>query len=467
MGQRIVLSRNRHPQLMRMLRHVAPIFVALFLVSSTYGHAQESSRGIGSVQEPILTLEESVRTALQSNARVKIAEQQLERARAVISEARAGLGPRLSASATHLRTGPIPSVSFGTQKLEIGVPQTTQTRLALALPIDISRQITTAVETADLTRLADEFGLAGVQQSVAIEVQEAYLGALRAQDLQQVAAESLASAEEHLRLAQLQQKAGVVPQFDVLRAEVQVANFRQNLVAARNAIDLAISRLNRAMGVDVNQRWQLEEPAGPTPGKVDLRASQQEADRRRPEVLKAQLQSRAARKGVRLAKAGLQPSLALVADYNFNTNPSGLAGLDEFWDFSAVVGLPLFDSGATRARVRRARADVSSADLAEQDSRQQVAFEVRQAFLNLEEAEERMRTTEKDAEQAREALRLAQVRYRAGANTSVEVTDVEVAFTQARSNQVNALYDYQLARARLDRAVGRPLGEYPEEEECK
>jgi outer membrane protein TolC len=402
-------------------------------------------------QPAALTLQESILTALEKNPVVRIAQEQVARAQAVTTEARAGLGPRLSASATHFRTGPIPSVSLetpmGTQKIEIGVPQTTKARLALALAIDISRQITTAVETADLTRPADEFGLAGVQQSVSLRVQEAYLGVLRAQALQQMA--------------------GVVPEFDVLRAEVQLANFQQNLVAARNAVDLAISGLNRAMGVDVNQRWRLEEPASPTPSLVHLSASQQEADRRRPEVPRAQVQSRAARKGVRLAKAGLQPSLALVADYSFDSNPSGFAGLDESWDFSAVVSLPLFDSRATRTRVRQAPADVASADLPEQDARQQVALEVRQAFLSLGEAEERMRTTEKDAEQAREALRVAQVRYRAGVNTSVEVTDAEEAFTQVRSNQVNALYDYQLARARLDRAIGRPLGEYPEEEERK
>jgi outer membrane protein TolC len=92
---------------------------------------------------------------------------------------------------------------------------------------------------------------------------------------------------------------------------------------------------------------------------------------------------------------------------------------------------------------------------------------MRQAFLSLGEAEERMRTTEKDTEQAREALRLAQVRYRAAVNTSVEVTDAEVVFTQVRSNQVNALYDYRRPRAGLDRAIGHPLGEYPEEEQRK
>ncbi|MBP7868470.1 MAG: TolC family protein [Firmicutes bacterium] len=458
------------------------IVMSMVLVGAVQAWGQEAQAPVSTsveapadksvhMQPPGLTLEESVRIALEKNPTVRIAEQQVLRAGAVTSEARAGLGPRLSASATHFRTGPIPSVSIptpeGPQTIEVGVPQTTRSQLSLALPIDISRQITTAIETADLARLADEFGLAGVQQSVSLRVQEAYLGVLRAQALQRVAEEALASAEEHLRLAQLQQKAGVVPQFDVLRAEVQVANFRQNLVAARNAVDLAISGLNRAMGVDVNQRWQLEEPAHPAPTVVDLGASQQEADRRRPEVLRAQVEARAARKGVRLAKAGLQPSLALVADYNFDANPSGFAGLDKFWDFSAVVSLPLFDSGATKARVRQARADTASADLAEQDTRQQVALEVRQAFLSLGEAEERMRTTEKDAEQAREALRLAQVRYRAGVSTSVAVTDAEVAFTQARSNQVNALYDYQLARARLDRAIGRPLGEYPEEEERK
>jgi outer membrane protein TolC len=121
------------------------------------------------------------------------------------------------------------------------------------------------------------------------------------------------------------------------------------------------------------------------------------------------------------------------------------------------LSLPFFDSGATRAQVRQAQSEVATADYNEQDISQQIALELRQADLDLQNAQERRQSTEKDVEQAKEALRLAQVRYQAGVSPAVEVIDAETAFAQSRSNQVNARYDYQLSQARLNYALGRPL----------
>jgi OMF family outer membrane factor len=100
---------------------------------------------------------------------------------------------------------------------------------------------------------------------------------------------------------------------------------------------------------------------------------------------------------------------------------------------------------------------VATAKLSEEDTRQSISLEVTQALLNITESQERLRTTAKDVEQAREALRLAGVRYKAGVSTAIEVTDAEVALTQVLSNRVSALYDYQLALASYRRALGRPI----------
>jgi outer membrane protein TolC len=148
-----------------------------------------------------------------------------------------------------------------------------------------------------------------------------------------------------------------------------------------------------------------------------------------------------------------------VGNRNYDADPSSFGGQRETWDASAALSLPLFDSGQTRGRVKQARADLESAREAEQQMHNLVMLEVRQAHLSILEAQERMRVAEKDVEQAREALRLAQIRYQSGISTSVEVTDAEVALAQSRTSQVNAFYDYLLARARLQKAVGTPLQE--------
>ena len=117
--------------------------------------------------------------------------------------------------------------------------------------------------------------------------------------------------------------------------------------------------------------------------------------------------------------------------------------------------MPLFDAGLTRARTRQARADLQTASSQLRAARNTVAEEVKQTLIDMEEARERRVSAAANSRQAREALRIARVRYNAGLAPNVEVTDAEAALTQARSNEVNAGYDYLAALANLNRSLGR------------
>jgi len=408
-----------------------------------------------------LTLPESLQLALEHNPTLKIAKEQVAQARFAAQGARGGYGPTLGGSVNYDEKSSVSSITLptlsGYQTIELDLARKTIAQASLTLPLDISRQISTAVQSADLTFLSQECQLATVSQKLSLQVQEAYLAVLRTQDLQQVAEDSLAAGQEHLRIAQSQQLAGVVPKFDVLRAEVEVANYRQSLVSAQNDVALAKAGLNRVMGLTMDNPLQLQEPALSEAPALDLTAGQQEAEQRRPEILRARIQTQAAHKGVKLARAGLEPSLALVGDYNFAYRGTDFDNVAESWEVVASLSLPVFDRGATRAKVNQAKSAVAAADYNEQDISQQIALELRQAYLDLQNAQERRQSTDKDVEQAKEALRLAQVRYQAGVSTAVEVIDAEAAFAQSRSNQVNARFDYQLSQAQLNYALGRPL----------
>jgi len=410
-------------------------------------------------------LAESLQIALQKNPAVQIAEQQVQRAQAQVREAKSGYGPTLDATVTHTRSGPIPTVSIpdgggGSTTFAIGVDQATSAVISLALPLDISSAIGNAVGAADFNYLASQFSLAETRQSIALQVQGAYLGILRAESLQTVAEDAVKDAEENLRVAQAKFAAGSVPRFDVLRSEVNLASAQQNLVEAKNGVDLAKSAFNRVLGEPVNQPVEVVQPFDqPLSSVASLEENQQIALQRRPEILRDQASVKAAEKGIQIAKAGLRPGLAVVGHQNYNANPGGLGGQESSWDVSAVLSLPIFDRGKTRAQTDTARADAASARLAEENTSQQVLLEVRQSWLNIAAAEERLRVAEKDVEQAKEALRLAQLRYTAGLSTPVEVIDAEVALTASKTNRVNAYYDLLIARAELDKAVGNPAPE--------
>ncbi|MBM3457628.1 MAG: TolC family protein [Armatimonadetes bacterium] len=124
----------------------------------------------------------------------------------------------------------------------------------------------------------------------------------------------------------------------------------------------------------------------------------------------------------------------------------------------ANLTIPLWDGGVSRARTQQARAEVEQADAQMRTARLQVEEEVRRSWTDQQEAVERRRAAAANTLQAREALRIARVRYEAGLAQNVEVTDAQVALTQARTNEVNAAYDYLAAAANLNRSLGRYVG---------
>lgn len=402
-----------------------------------------------------LTLPAAIAEGARNHPLVQMSAAQAASAQALVYAARGALGPRVTVTARHFRTGPIPSFEVetpdGPQTVTVGSPQTTTGSLGLLLPLDWSGQLRTAADAQALQALAAEAAHDRVLQDVALLVEVQFLTALRAQALLGVAEASLAADEEHLRVARARFGAGAAPEFDVLRAEVEVADGQQAKVAAQAAVQSAYAALNRALGRPVEGALTL----APAASDAAMRLPEDSAARaRRPELAEAQAQRRAAELGIRLAGAGRAPVVTAGATYSGDVNPSGFAGRPLFWDVSLTVALPIFDSGVTRARQASAAALLAAATARVRDVEAQVDLEVRTARLDLGAAEERVRAAASAVSQAEEARRIARVRYEAGLGTPVELTDATVALTRARTNQVNAQYDVLLSRARVRRALG-------------
>ncbi len=188
---------------------------------------------------------------------------------------------------------------------------------------------------------------------------------------------------------------------------------------------------------------------------LDLREALNEAYVRRPEALSAANAVALAQRSVDLARRGKRPEVNLSANYSLTPDVAGFSSNKHNWNLIAQVSVPFFEGGATRARVNEAKADVKAAQATLDTSKQGIALDVRSALLDLQEAARRRETTESNVVLAREALRIAQVRFQAGVSTTVEVTDALVALTQAETNRVNADFDYLGGEARLRKGLGR------------
>lgn len=399
----------------------------------------------------VLTLEEAVEIAIEQQPQIQARLSDYAAARFRVDQALAPLLPQVTGSASTTRsqsvvlTAPGPGVAA---RRDFG--DTFQARVALSqLLFDFGKTLA-ATEAA---RKLQEVALEDVElqrQLIALAVKEAYTNMLFARRLIRVNEQALQRAELNLKSARGFFEVGTRPRSDVARAEVDVANARVDVIRARNAERLARVALNTAMGVDVDTPTEIQDNLVYEPVALDRAALRAEALRLRPEMRQARLRVQAAQAQQRQAFRSFFPDITAGGSY-------GGAGTDlaEVWDATLSLTWPLFDGGGRLARYREARANVEAAEARVRATELDIIREVEQAQLTVAEAEERIQAAQTAVASAQENFRLAQGRFDAGVGTILELTDAQLALTQAQNLEAQALADYRIALYRLDRARGR------------
>jgi outer membrane protein TolC len=261
--------------------------------------------------------------------------------------------------------------------------------------------------------------------------------------------------------------AGTVPHFNVLRAEVAVANERPNLIRARNDNRIAKNNLANLLGYNLPRDvWediplQLTDTLEAAPYQVNLPDAIQQALANRTELVALRKGEELQRLNVINARAGYKPTVQVFAGYNwYNAQYTPPVDLDHDihgWNAGAQLSWDIFDGMLTRGRVIQARALYEKAKTDVIDQARQIELQVRTAYSSFIEAREVLESQQKVQEEAEEALREAEARAAAGTGTQLDVLDAQTSLTQARTTQVQALHDYAAACARLERAIGEDM----------
>ncbi len=328
-------------------------------------------------------------------------------------------------------------------------------RVTVAQLIDLTGIVRTAEQIGQLEEALTRLELARTRQETALQVKNGYYSVLRAQAFVGVNEAAVSQSAELLRVTTAQRDAGVASQFDVLRAQTQLDNNRQALISSRNQVAIAKNAFANTLGIDPSTPVAPEIPTVPPPPALDEESLIQTAINQRPEYLQADINVVKAQKNIKLAHRNLEPYANVVAGGVYDGTSRFLRQRG-----SAAVGVtltvPLYDGGATRASQEAARTDERGALIQKDQFVRGIKAEVQQSVIAVGDARDRSVAVAATVTQAQEALRLANVRFRAGVGTQLDVNDAQVALTQAQTNQVNAQYDYLGALARLSRAVGNP-----------
>ena len=416
-----------------------------------------------------LGLDNCLGLALKRNHDVLLASEALIQAEADITRARSGLLPFLSAEATYTRLDEALTFTFGPQTFALG-PQTLDIPaqsftfmdenifhggIVVKQPIFTGGKLIAGYKAAKYAREARITEKESIEEEIVFQVTRAYWTAQVAEAFQKVAAEGVHLLKTHEHDVAILVREGASPAIDLLRTRTDLANTQKQLNAADNALDLGLSALKNLLVIDLEEPLSLSDRLERPPRPVgDLSTFTLLAMSNRPEIASLQFQLAAARQAVRAGKGEYLPTIGLEGRYEYiEGDVRDLEGGDH-WTLGVGAQMPLWNWKSTGANVRKAKSQLEQVNIQLQKIESQVRLEVRQAFLNLGKAEKNIEAAEASLEAAREAYRLATVSYQAGEGTNTEVLDARTALTRAEANHVQALFEYNVALAALERAVG-------------
>lgn len=493
------------------MRFVAYALLAVASAAPAFAQSRDSV-----AVAPVLTLQDAITIARRNNPTFQQSRTARERAGAALRTSYGVLLPDVSTSFSNSYREGRPQFFGGQAFGSTSDVISSDASLNVSATYNGNNLLAPKVQRANLD--AAESDLTNAEAVLRMAVTGQYLNVLAAEARAQLNDTLLASAQAQLDLSQARAAVGAATTLDVRRAEVQVGQARVAVLRERNNIETEKLRLFQQLGVEQpsNVRLTTELPVNePTLNLQDLLSS---ARRANPALAAARSRESAAGVGVRQARSAYLPSLRLqtglsgytsqATDINSeiaqqrNSAARGLSsclGTDSlrvrtglpstadlcnanftFTDadaaimrrenskypfdftrdpitFSASVSVPIFNGFQREQRVQEAEANRNDARYGVRAQELRVTAEVTSGYKNLMTAYQAVQIQQQNSQAAREALALAQERFRVGANTFVDVVQSRADFERAESERINAIYEFHRAYATLESAVGRPL----------
>jgi outer membrane protein TolC len=416
----------------------------------------------------ILTLEDSIKLALEQNPAYLAEKAKEDGASSMVKQATAGLFPSLNAQGTDILdkkvfTVELPSFIPGgsPQKFKLDFTRTYQLALAFQAPLYAGGRLMSGVRQADYNLQSTRESIRRTGQETVFNVKKAFYGLLLARKFGEVSEEAVALAEKHLKNVKAMFEVGMASKFDLLRSEVQASNLKPQLIRARNGMSTAELTLKTLLGLDFKQPVEFKGELSFQELAADADVSSAQALANRPELEQLKYRRMIADEMLKIAKASYLPTLAVGGQYNLWSNAFNFTGSnwESYYSINLVLSVPIFNGFVNSAKVGESKAVLKQLDYSQKGLAEMVKFEVEQAVLNLRQAKESLMSQEKNVEEAREAVRIAELNFAEGIATSLDVSSAQVALTQAKTNYTQALYDYALAAAELEKAVGGGTGQ--------
>lgn len=430
-------------------------------------HILSAAAALALLASPVamgVTLDEAIRAALDNNPDILSAEHRIESARSMLRQAKSAYYPWINVSANYAQSDNPPQafmMTLNQRTLNMADPSfnpnepddTENLRASVGVQWRLydSGQRAANKNMARFGAEASAEALAAVRNQLAHEVTRGFLGVLQAKAFAAVQADSVSSIEESLRIAQERFNAGSAVKTDVLNLETQLAQAREDLIKIRNGLQLAVAAVNTAIGSDLVTAENAAAPDmsldAPPPECKDPLAYEN-----RPELRAARLMRRIKEQDLKKAKRSYGPTLSAFASSDWDSDAS--TEFEQSYMAGVMAELNVFDGFRTRGAVAAAAAEYEAAKADEQKAVNNLKLDLKQAFLGVQDAWERLNVTRSSLETAQEAQRIVREQYEQGAADISILLQTQVGVTAMQTRNVAAQYDYLVALSNLKRAKG-------------
>jgi outer membrane protein len=443
---------------MKRILPILPIVVSIFLPLAA--HAQQDTIR--------LTLSDAITTAIQNNRQLAISRLAIDNADAQVKEAYSSTLPSVTLNGRYTR-------NIQRQVFYLSLPGGDGT--VHSIPIGSDNAIATDVTVNQIVYNSAAFSAPNTAQSYArisrqqlrsdaaqtvVDVKRAYFTALFAREALRVNETLLWNAEENMKNAQALYKAGLRAEFDALRAEVQVANQRPAVVQARDnylaAMDNLKLLLGNAQGREIALVEDLVRPASTSPATVEPSVAEAQTilDTYNAQLQTLKLTADVNEQLIDIRKSDFLPTVSVFGTYQLQAQPDD--GQTLSFQPSSFVGLNLsfniFNGFKTRSQVQEARVQFEQSKLRIAQVEDALKTQLGIVLRRIDYARQRIATGDATINQAQRAYTIATTSYKAGTGTQLQINDADLALAQSKLNQLNAVYDYDVALAELESLLG-------------
>ena len=439
-----------------------PIIFLITLSLSSFALPPASSIEIAdSARE--LSLKDSINTAFLNNKVIQIQEEELDIAKAGILGAKSAFWPKLSAMYGYTYNGFVfnlgPQAQNAKKDPGIFTGYANDNNIALSLDESVYNggADITALKESKLGLKVQEETLRARKLDVAFETKRLYYGLLLAYETERITEELLHEAQAHYDDVKNKFDQGSSSRFDVLQSSVQVSKVMPEVVKAKNAIQIITAEFKKLLSMEMDENIKLTGHLAYDPIEINESNSLKDAYKTNPEMALKVLGIDISKWEIEYAKSGYYPQVNANFGYDYRSN-----NLDTIFDYrhsnwsaGVTVGFSIFDGMSTKAKVDAAKSKYSQTRLEKENFTDQLVVDVKTACLDMKEAEEIIKSQNDAIVEAKDALRIAVIGYDNGVTTNLDVLDTQVSLSQVEKNLAEGIYDYLIARAQLDKVIGR------------